>query len=134
MPIINVTVSKTLNPAQRAEIAAGVSALTAQHLRKDPKVTAVIVHDVDPATWFVGGPSLADQGLASYWLDIKVVQNAKDEKAAYLAAVYAFMTEKLGPLHPESYAFVHEVSADAYGFTGLTQEHRYIAKQLGVVV
>jgi 4-oxalocrotonate tautomerase len=136
MPIINVTVSKTLDPAQRAEIAAGVSALTAKHLRKDPKITAVVVTGIDPATWYVGGPSLAQQGLASYWLDIKVVvgTNTKDEKAAYLAALYDFMAETLGPIHPESYALVHEVSADAYGFTGLTQERRYIAKQLGVAL
>ncbi|MFD2261291.1 4-oxalocrotonate tautomerase family protein [Lacibacterium aquatile] len=134
MPIITVTVSANLAPAQRAEIAEGVSALTAKHLRKDPKITAVIVNAIDPATWFVGGLSLADQQLASYWLDIKVVvgTNTKDEKAAYLAAIYAFMAEKLGPLHAESYALVHEVQADAYGFTGLTQERRYIAKQLGV--
>lgn len=134
MPIINVTVSATLNATERAAIAEGVSALTAKHLRKDPQITAVVVNAIDPATWYVGGPSLAEQGLASYWLDIKVVvgTNTKDEKSAYLAAIYDFMAGKLGPIHPESYALVHEVSADAYGFTGLTQERRYIAKQLGV--
>jgi 4-oxalocrotonate tautomerase len=38
----------------------------------------------------------------------------------------------LGPLHHESYAHVDEVRGDAYGFGGLTQERRYIARQLEV--
>jgi hypothetical protein len=35
--------------------------------------------------------------------------NTKDEKAAYLAAVFKRMGELLGPLHQESYAHVDEV-------------------------
>src|SRR5258708_2971375 len=44
--------------------------LAAKILHKDPKVTAVIVEAVDPADWFAGGKSLAEQELASFWLDI----------------------------------------------------------------
>ena len=42
------------------------------------------------------------------------------------------MEELLGPLHRESYVHVHDVRADAYGFGGLTQERRYIARKLWV--
>lgn len=103
-------------------------------LRKDPKVTAIIVKQVDAADWFAGGKSLAEQGLASFWLDVHVSEgtNTKDEKAAYLAAVFQRMSELLGSLHEESYAHVDEVRGDAYGFGGLTQERRYIASKLGV--
>jgi phenylpyruvate tautomerase PptA (4-oxalocrotonate tautomerase family) len=58
--------------------------------------------------------------------------NPKDEKAAFIAAVFATMGELLGDLHHESYVYVHDVSATAYGFGGLTQERRYIAGKLGV--
>jgi 4-oxalocrotonate tautomerase len=51
--------------------------------------------------------------------------NLKDEKADYLRQVRA-MESLLGPLHPESYIHVHDVRAEAYGYGGLTQEHRYI--------
>lgn len=40
------------------------------------------------------------------------------------------MGEKLGSVHPESYVLVHEVPAAAYGYGGVTQEHRYIAGRL----
>src|SRR5882762_1710117 len=135
MPLITVTYSSVRkSPSLKAEIATAVSDLTARILRKDPKVTAIIVKSVDAADWFAGGQSLAEQSLASFWLDVHVSEgtNTKDEKAAYLAALFQRMGELLGPLHEESYAHVDEVKGDAYGFGGLTQERRYIAGKLEV--
>ena len=135
MPLITVTYSSSRHsPSLKADIAAGVTELTAQILHKDPKVTAIIVKSVDAADWFAGGKSLAEQKLASFWLDIHVTEgtNTKDEKAAYIAAMFKRMGELLGPLHNESYLHVDEVRGDAYGFGGLTQERRYIAGKLDV--
>lgn len=135
MPLITVTYATSRqSPSLKSDIAAAVSELTAKILHKDPKVTAIIVKSADAADWFAGGQSLAEQRLASYWLDIHVTEgtNTKDEKAAYLAALFARMGELLGPLHNESYAHVDEVKGDAYGFGGLTQERRYIAGKLEV--
>jgi 4-oxalocrotonate tautomerase len=135
MPLITVTYSSSRTaPSLKADIAAAVSELTAKILHKDPKVTAIIVKSVDAADWFAGGKSLAEQKLASYWLDIHISEgtNTKDEKAAYLAAMFKRMEELLGPLHNESYLHVDEVRGDAYGFGGLTQERRYIAGKLDV--
>jgi len=130
MPLITVTYSSSRHsPSLKADIAAGVTELTAKILQKDPKVTAIIVKSVDATEWFAGGTSLAEQKLASFWLDIHVTEgtNTKDEKAAYIAAMFKRMGELLGPLHHESYLHVDEVRGDAYGFGGLTQERRYIA-------
>jgi 4-oxalocrotonate tautomerase len=135
MPLITVSYSSSRqSPSLKADIATAVSELTAAILHKDPKVTAIIVKSVDPADWFAGGKSLAEQKLASFWVDTHVVvgTNTKDEKAAYLAAMFKRMGELLGPLHNESYVHVDEVKGDAYGFGGLTQERRYIAGKLQV--
>ena len=135
MPLITISYSTSREaPSLKGEIAAAVSELTAKILHKDPKVTAIIVKSVAPSDWFAGGKSLAEQKLASFWLDIHVTEgtNTKDEKAAYIAAVFKRMGELLGPLHTESYLHVDEVRADAYGFGGLTQERRYIAGKLNV--
>ena len=136
MPLITVTYSSFRKaPSLKGEIASAVSDLTARILHKDPRVTAVIVRAVEAADWFAGGQSLAEQSLASFWLDVHVTEgtNTKDEKATYLAAVFTRMGELLGPLHEESYAHVDEVKGDAYGFGGLTQERRYIAGKLEAV-
>src|SRR5438874_11239642 len=82
MPLITVTYSSfRKTPSLKAEIASTVSDLTARILHKDPGVTAVIVRAVDAADWFAGGQSLAEQGLASFWLDVHVREgtNSKDE-------------------------------------------------------
>ena len=135
MPLITVTYSSSRQlPSLKADIAAAVTELTTSILHKDPKVTAIIVKSVDAADWFAGGQSLAEQNLASFWLDIHVTEgtNTKDEKAAYIAAVFKRMGKLLGPLHNESYLHIDEVRGDAYGFGGLTQERRYIAGKLQV--
>lgn len=135
MPLITVTLSSPhpTMPA-KAAVAAEVSRLSSTILRKDPKVTAVIVTTVPPEDWFCGGRSLAEQKLASVWLDIHITDgtNTKDEKAAFIAETYAAFGRLLGPLHEESYVHVHDVRDDAYGFGGLTQGRRYIANQLAV--
>src|SRR6195952_4711414 len=94
MPLITVSYASSRHtPTLKADIAAAVSELTAKILHKDPKVTAIIVKSVDAADWFAGGRSLAEQSLASFWLDVHVSEgtNTKDEKAAYLAAVFKRM-------------------------------------------
>ena len=133
MPLITVQYTSQRH-LPKADIAAAVTKLSADILHKDPKVTAVIVQSVDPADWFAGGQSLADQKLASVWVDIHISDgtNSKDEKADFIAATFKRMDELLGPLHNESYIYVHDARADAYGFGGLTQERRYIAGKLAI--
>ncbi|MCB8823072.1 tautomerase family protein [Microvirga rosea] len=132
MPILNVKVAATRSAQLSRTIAEGLVDLTARVLRKNPTITAVAIDYVSPEDWIVGGRTLAEQHKASFWLDIKVVDgtNTKDEKAAYLAEVFGFMRRVLGDLHEESYVLVHEVSADAYGYGGTTQEYRYVAGKL----
>ncbi|KQT16643.1 MAG: tautomerase family protein [Bradyrhizobium sp.] len=135
MPLITVSYTTSRqSPSLKADIANAVSELTAEILHKDPRVTAIVVKSVNASDWFAGGRSLAEQKLASYWIDIHVTEgtNTKDEKAAYLAAMFKRMAEILGPLHPETYLHVDDVKGDAYGFGGQTQERRYIAGKLGM--
>jgi 4-oxalocrotonate tautomerase len=128
MPFLNVTISRQPDAELVGKIARGLVERTARVLRKAPDITSVAVNFVPPAHWVVGGRSLEEQGLASFWLDIKVTEstNTKDEKAQYIREVFSFMGEVLGPLHGESYILVHDARADAYGYGGQTQEYRYV--------
>ena len=132
MPIINVAVTGKPDPELSAAIAREITAVTATHLKKDPTVTAVAVSYIGPEHWFAGGKSLSEQQKNTFWLDIKVVDgtNTKVELEAYLQAVFAAFGRLLGAVHEESYAFVHEVPAAAYGFGGKTQEFRFISGRL----
>ncbi len=135
MPIIQVKYSTPhQKPGLVKEIAVMAGRFTDQILHKDPKLISIAIEPVPAENWFVSGTSLAEHGLASFFLDIKITDgtNTKDEKAAFIAAAFAEMGGLLGDLHHESYVYVHDVSASAYGFGGLTQERRYIAGKLGV--
>ncbi|MFS8036791.1 tautomerase family protein [Xanthobacter sp. AM11] len=132
MPLLDVKLSGAPDAALAETVAATLSELTARILRKDPKVTAVAVSFIPAAQWFVGGTALASGARASFSLDIQVVDgtNTKDEKAAYLEAVFSAMSGLLPNLDPESYILVREVKADAYGYGGRTQESRYVERKL----
>ena len=132
MPIINISVTGKPDAELSAAIAREATAITAKELRKDPTITAVAVTYVDPRHWFAGGKSLAEQGSHTFWLDIKVVDgtNTKLELEAYLKAIFEAFGRLLGGVHEESYAFVHEVPAAAYGYGGKTQEFRFISGRL----
>ena len=54
MPLITVQYTSQ-RQVPKADIAASITKLSADILRKDPNVTAVIVQSVDPADWFAGG-------------------------------------------------------------------------------
>ena len=128
MPILNVKVSRPASTELVREISETLLELTTRILRKKRELTSIAIDFVPPEHWVVGGASLAGQGKSSFYFDIKVVDgtNTKDEKAQYIGESFAAFEKLLGALHPESYIYVHDVRAEAYGFGGLTQEYRYI--------
>ncbi|MCA6066410.1 hypothetical protein JI747_004410 [Chryseobacterium sp. RG1] len=135
MPILNLKISGQENTELTQTLVNELTELTALHLKKKPEVTAITVTYISENSWFVNKKSLKDQSLKSFYLDIKITEstNLKDEKAMYIKAVFSLMGKFLGNLHTESYVYVEEVKADAYGFGGLTQEYRYIDSKKYVV-
>jgi 4-oxalocrotonate tautomerase len=127
MPILTVKVAAVPSPALTRQIAGMLSDLTTRILGKKPEVTSIAVDYVSPEHWIVGGRSLAEQGKSSVYLDIKITDetNTKSEKAEYIREVFEGFARLLGNLHEESYIYVQDVRASAYGYGGRTQEFRY---------
>jgi 4-oxalocrotonate tautomerase len=75
----------------------------------------------------VGGRSLSEQGKSSIYFDIKITDetNTKAEKAKYIFEAFEAFSKLLGNLHDESYIYVQDVRAAAYGYGGRTQEYRF---------
>ena len=135
MPMIIVRYAAVQpKPGLSETIAKAATKLSADILHKNPLITAVTVEEIAPGNWFIGDKSLAQHGLASFWLDVRIVEgtNTREEKAAFMAATFARMTDLLGPLHNESYVHVNEVRGDAYGYGGVTQNERYFAGRMNV--
>ena len=133
MPFIDVLIaSHPLDDARLGEIARRLTGLSTRLLGKAEALTAVAVRVVPPQAWFVGGRSLAEAATASFQVRIRVTEGTvdKEQKAAFVAAVAEAMAGLLGPVRPESYVIVDEVPADAWGWSGVTQEHRAIAAKI----
>jgi len=128
MPFLNVKLSGPESLEKTATIAAALTDLTVRVLKKKRELTAVAVEFVAPQRWFVGGTSLHEQVISSFYLDIKVTEgtNTKDEKSQYVEQVFASVEAIIGTLAPASYVVVQEVRADAWGYQGQTQEFRYV--------
>jgi len=127
MPILNVKVSAKRSPEMTRAIADVLLELTTRILHKKREVTAIAIDYVDPADWIVGGRSLAEQGRSSVYFDIKITDetNSKEEKAEYIRQAFQAFARLLGDLHEESYIYVQDVRAAAYGYGGKTQEFRF---------
>ena len=127
MPILNVKVSGKKSAETTKEINELLLDLTHRILGKKKEVTAIAIDYVDHDSWFVGGHLLSEQSKNSFYFDIKVTDetNTKDEKAQYIKEAFEGFEKILGNLHEESYVYVADVRATAYGYGGKTQEYRY---------
>jgi len=127
MPILNLKVSGDKDAAVTKKVTALLLDCTTRILKKKANVTAITIHYVPRDCWVVGGELLSEQNKNSFYLDIKVTDetNTKDEKADYIREVFTGFKDILGDLHNESYIYVEDVRAAAYGYGGRTQEFRY---------
>ncbi len=127
MPILNVKVSGKKSIQTTKQIIELLLELTNRILGKKKEVTAIAIDYVEHDQWFVGGHLLSDQGKNSFYFYIKVTDetNTKDEKAKYIKEAFEGFERILGNIHEESYIYVQDVRATAYGYGGKTQEYRY---------
>jgi 4-oxalocrotonate tautomerase len=127
MPYLHIQISGAGEDALALRAAETALELTAGVLHKDPALTAVVVEFIEPAHWFVAGqPLSASRGRTYHWyVSITDETNTKGEKARYIAAVHAAMSELLGDVAEHSYVHIADARASAYGYGGQTQEFRY---------
>ena len=133
MPYLNIALCAPASAQTTGWIAALLTDLTAEVLRKKRDLTVVRVEYAAPESWYIGGTALAARGRTAFHLDIKVTEgsNTRDEKAAFVERVFAGLEAALGRLDPTSYVVIHELRADAWGYGGRTQEFRYAAGKAG---
>ncbi|WP_026947103.1 tautomerase family protein [Algoriphagus marincola] len=132
MPILNLKISKELDNQEKGSIISSLTELTHTYLKKKKELMAITLTHIAQNNWFVNSESLETLKQHSFYLDIKVTDgtNSKDEKEAYIKAVFDLFESILDNIHTESYVYIEEVKADAYGYSGKTQEYRFIHSRL----
>ncbi len=132
MPYLNVKICAEQSQETTRKVVTFLTEHTATLLGKKTELISVVIEYLSPTRWAIGGKTLAEQGKATFYLDVKITDgtNLKHEKAAYIQKVYAEFEAVLGQLNPASYIVLHDVRADAWGYEGATQEFRYIKGKL----
>lgn len=126
MPYLNLSYAAA-DALPVAEVAATLTRLTVELLGKKESLTVVSINRVPLDHWFVGGQALAP-GQSGAVLEIRVTEgtNTKAQKAAFIREAFGALAARLVDLHPASYVAIHDLRADAWGYSGETQEYRYI--------
>lgn len=127
MPGIVLKISGRPNPDLTRRIVPEITALTCTLLNKEPERTMVMVQYVSHDAWFIAGRSLSELGKNSFRLEVSITDetNTKEQKAAYHRAAFTALSELIGNVHPHSNIHIVDCRATAYGYGGVTQEHRY---------
>jgi len=130
MPTLTLKVSPPQPADRHHALAAALTRITAETLGKRAEVTAVMIDNVDPQRWHIGGQALKQ---ASAWLEICITAgtNSAEQKAAFIADAHAELQRQLtgdAALEPASYVIVHELPASDWGYGGVTQRSRQLAR------
>lgn len=131
MPCLTIKLAGQPSLATCEAVACTLTDLTAELLGKQRELTAALVETLPRSQWFINACSLETRATTSFCLDIAITSgtNTKQQKAAYIRSVFLAMTELLGELDQASYIIIREMSADAWGYQGMTQEYRFVAAQ-----
>ncbi|MBB4005566.1 tautomerase family protein [Aurantimonas endophytica] len=124
MPFVHIrTAGVELSSAQVETLQSEATRLMESVMRKKAGLTAVLVETHDTARWSIGGKAVP---LAAH-LDVKVTAgtNSANEKAEFVRQAHRLLKSAFGLALPlATYVVVDEVSADAWGYGGLTQDAR----------
>jgi 4-oxalocrotonate tautomerase len=132
MPTLTLKIAPLQNPERYAALARALTQITARTLGKRPEVTAVVIEDMAPAQWFVGGRAV-EHATALLEISITKGTNTPVEKEAFIEAAYAELQRQLGgggALEEASYVIVRELPATDWGYDGITQWERKRNREL----
>jgi 4-oxalocrotonate tautomerase len=123
MPTLQLKITPPQPTERLGVLARQLSQLSTDILGKRREVTAVVIEELWPGRWFIGGRGPRE---ATALLEIRVTQgtNTAQEKEDFIAAAWQELEQQLGPLEEASYVVVQEVQATDWGYGGRTQAAR----------
>jgi len=123
MPYVDVRIHPAPSEEQAAALARGVTDVMANVAGKRREVTAVRIGASEAGLWTIGGVPC---GTTTAYVDVKITAgtNSREEKAALVRHLHHLLSDTFGELAEASYVVVHELSAENWGYAGLTQAAR----------
>lgn len=128
MPYLNFKTSMKLNESKKKEIVGILMENTTKVLGKKANVTAINFESLDSKDWFINSQSLENRKEQTFYLNIKITDgtNTKNQKSLYIKNIFEQLSNVFENISEASYIVIDDVNADSWGFSGKTQEYRYI--------
>lgn len=124
MPYIDLYLQPAPTPAQAAILASGITDAMQTIMGKRREVTAVRIVHSESVLWTIN--ALPPEQTTAY-LEVKITAgtNSGDQKAALIAHLEQLLRTTLGKMAEASYIVIHELTAENWGYAGLTQAQRH---------
>ncbi len=123
MPFLHIRLQgKKLDEKQLDQMQLDATNLMVDIMGKKGELTSVLIEQVVGARWAVGGKTVP---IAAH-LEVAVTEgtNSPEQKAKFVKEAAELLRKAGGSLPLATYVVVREVSGDAWGYDGLTQEDR----------
>ena len=135
MPTLLLRLSPPTTAERHQALTCALTRITVDTLGKRGEVTAVLVDELAPTRWTLGGAAVT---RPTALLDISITggTNTAAQKAAFIAAAFAELQHQLAPagsLEDASYVCIRELPATDWGYGGVTQHDRQQARAGAVV-
>lgn len=130
MPTLTVKLAPLPSEAVQQRLAEALTAVTVDTLGKREAVTAVVFEPVPASHWWIGGRRVQH---AAAMLEIRITAgtNTAEQKARFIEAADAVLQRHLAPhaaMEEASYIVVHELPGTDWGYDGVTQRERQLAR------
>lgn len=124
MPFIRVTIAGTeIDASAVRRLQEGTTEFMNAILRKRREVTAVLVEQVPLSGWTIGAEPVPV--AAHVEANVSEGTNSHTEMSRFIQQMDSLLKEVLGPDVPlATYVIVREVKESAWGYGGVTQDHR----------
>ncbi|AXH15912.1 tautomerase family protein [Malaciobacter mytili] len=122
MPYINLKTNLQDFEDKEASILELIVSKTKQILKKDEKVTSVLLEKVPFNNWYIN-----KKNEFTFFLEIKITKdsNTKEEKALYIKEIFEGFKALNIKINKASYVLIDEIAGNSWGYGGITQEYRY---------
>ena len=126
MPYINIRIGTTLDTSQRNQLYERTTTLMNTLMGKRREVTVVHVQESPAQHWSVNADTLSADDPVVAFVDIKVTEgtNSPKQKAEMLSETGRMLRETVGVMQEACYVVIDDISADSWGYNGLSQADR----------
>lgn len=125
MPYINLKTNIDKFEEKQEELLELIVSSTKNILKKDEKVTSVLIEKLPFKSWHINS-----KNATTFFLEIKITKdtNSKEEKQRFIKTIFDGLKKLESNISFASYVLIDEVSSDSWGYSGITQENRYSKK------